>query len=240
MAISDTGIGGGRQFPATSWSSLRGAQDPDAPEYARSMRHLVETYWKPVYLMIRRGWARTEADAKDLTQEFFSVVVLGRSLVSTMTPGEGSFRAVLKKALQNFCITAARDAGREKRGGKATLLDLDVVPEVPADARTPEELFDEAWRERVLDQAVKLLEERLRAEGRADMFSLFQRYDLEGERTTVTYGELSMASGRSVPQVKHALRAARAAFGEAVMDVVRGYVDGPDDQTRELQALFGS
>jgi hypothetical protein len=43
-----------------------------------------------------------------------------------------------------------------------------------------------------------------------------------------------------VPQVKHALLLARAAFREIVTELVRGYVDDPADLATELRRLFGA
>jgi len=115
MASSETEIGGGdRAFPSTSLSALGSTQD------------LIAQYWKPVYCVIRSSWAKSNEDAKDLTQEFFSRTVLEGDLARTFDPTRGSFRAFLKGALQNFMRNAARDASAQKRGGTVRTLRLDA------------------------------------------------------------------------------------------------------------------
>lgn len=232
-------------FPSTSWSVIRHAQDPGSPEYERHLRRLIELYWKPVYLVIRHSWARNEADAKDQTQEFFASVVLDHGLVRSFAPERGSFRAFLRSAVVSFMLNVKRDAGRQKRGGGFTMISLDDADTDLADAipdpgaRTPEELFDAAWNQVVMAQAIELVGKRLVAENKGFAFEIFKRYDLELERKELSYAALGQELGLSAAQVKHALLHARATLRDVVTDVVRGYVDGPVDLARELQSLFG-
>ena len=243
MGVSDKGIDGERRFPPTSWSAIRGAQDPEAPDYQRSLATLVETYWKPIYCMIRRSWARTDADAKDLTQDFFATVILHRELARGVDPNLGSFRTVLKASLTRFLKNAFRDAHRDKRGGGAPVLSLDGADGAAlfadAAALPADQLFDLAWRQRVIEQATARTEQSLAAEGKPDALTVWRRYDLAVERTTASYASLGAELGLTAPQVKHALLHARAVFADTVSEVVRNYVDGPEELTRELRELFG-
>jgi RNA polymerase sigma-70 factor (ECF subfamily) len=262
MGIDEQGISGNREFPSTVWSVIRKAQDPTAPEYERHLKRLVELYWRPVYCVIRHAWARTDDDAKDLTQEFFATVILDWSLVQSYVPERGSFRGLLRAAITSFMKNTVRDASRKKRGGGIPALSLDgeasaLVAAIPdPGALTPEQLFDVAWNRVVMTRAVELLERKLTSEGKAAAFEAFRRYDLEGlaqapqeegaarspvkEDVQKSYAALGEALGMSVPQVKHALLHARAAFRDVVGDIVRGYVDGPEELAAELRNLFSS
>lgn len=245
MGVSDSGISGSREFPSTSWSVILNARDPESPDYARHLRRLVELYWRPVYCVVRHAWAKSHHDAKDLTQDFFATVVLDRALVQTYAPERGSFRALLRTALARFMRDAARGATRQKRGQGAAAVPLDGIGEaeiepVPgAEAMTPDQIFDVAWNEAVMSEAVALLERRLAAEGKATAFAVFRRYDIDGDSAEMSYAEIGAAMGLTAAQVKHALLQARAAFREIVTDLVRGYVDDPADLAAELRALFG-
>lgn len=246
MGVSDTGIQGEREFPSTSWSAIRKAQDPGSPEYERHLRRLIELYWRPVYCVIRHGWTRGNDDAKDLTQEFFATVVLDRELVRSYVPERGSFRSLLRAAITSFMRNVARDAGRQKRGGGVSPLSLDAfgldtLEALPdADKMSPEQIFDTTWNQVVMAEAVGLLARKLEAEGKAQAFEVFRRYDLEGDSADLSYAALGAKLGLSGPQVKHALQHARATFREIVTDIVRGYVDGPEDLAAELRSLFGA
>jgi RNA polymerase sigma factor (sigma-70 family) len=209
VGVSDTGIGGRPEFPPTHWSAIRHAHDPASADYERHLRALVELYWKPVYWVIRHAWSRGNDEAKDLTQEFFAEVMLERSLSRGYDPERGSFRLFLRTALTRFMSNTVRDAGRQKRGGGQRLLPLDALEGdvLPAPeegtALTPDEAFDAAWNRTVIDQAVALVERRLTADGKAAVFALWKRYDLEGGAAELSYAALAQAFALSVPQVKN-------------------------------------
>jgi hypothetical protein len=90
----------------------------------------------------------------------------------------------------------------------------------------------------VVTRAVRLLESRLRAEGKDAVFEAFRRYELEAERRESSYADLGRELGLSPAQMRHGLMYARAALREIVTAEVRDYVDGPDDLARELRNLF--
>ncbi len=247
MGEPDTVIGGAaRSFPTTAWGVLRGARAGETAERRENLERLVGAYWKPVYAAIRRGWAKTNEDAKDLAQEFFTSQVLEGTLLRNFEPGRGSFRAFLKGALANFMGHAARDSARLKRGGGARPLpigmegvDLEqVVPD--AAALTPEEVFDRAWAREVFARALGLMERRLRDEGNAEAFEVFRRYDLEGAGAGASYAEAGRPFGLNADAVKNHLTRARREFRRAAADVVVDTVDSPGDLAAELKRLFES
>jgi RNA polymerase sigma factor (sigma-70 family) len=244
VGVDETGIAGRRDFPATHWSAIRHARDPESPEHRRHLQALVEIYWKPVYAVVRQAFGRGQADAKDLTQEFFAEVVLARALPSGFDPDRGSFRVFLRTALARFMSNEARYAGRLKRGGGERPIALDGVDDealaAPPEGAglAPDEAFDRAWNRAVMERAVAELERRLVADGKAGAFAIWKRYDLEGGSAELSYGELGRSFGLSAAQVKNALVHARGVFRDAVTDVVRGYVDGPEDLAEELRHLF--
>jgi RNA polymerase sigma factor (sigma-70 family) len=249
MSVSDSGIRGAREFAATSWSTIVKARDPQSPEYAHHLARFVELYWRPVYAVIRRGWSRSHDDAKDLTQEFFATVIFDRALLERSAPELGSFRTLLRVAITRFMQDVARGANRHKRAAEARALPLDDfaddggVPSPDDGAVTPDVIFDRAWNEAVMSQAIARLEQHLKAEGQGQSFEVFRRYDLEGDSAALSYAALGQELSLSAGQVKYALLQAREAFRRIVTDVVRGYLDDPEDAAavaRELRDLFGA
>lgn len=248
MAVSDTGIDGARDFPATCWSAIRHARDVSGPEAQPHLARLVELYWKPVYCVIRHARAASVDDAKDLTQEFFAAVVLGGGLIERSDPARGSFRALLRTALNGFLVDRARSAGRQKRGGGAPPLPLDPEGDAghllgDAQGLTPDQMFDLAWTRAVFGDAVAELERRLAAAGRAPRFEAFRRFYLEPHGAAAgrpSYAAVGEALGLTPVQVKHALVEARAELRAVLIEAVREYVDGPEDLARELRALLGA
>jgi RNA polymerase sigma factor (sigma-70 family) len=225
----DTEIGGaGRAFPRTTWALVRSNRDPQALE------RLVSEYWKPVYCLIRRTWGKSNEEAKDLTQEFFATAVLDGTVLKNFSPDRGSFRAFLKGAISNFMRDAAKFAHSQKRGGRVkTISEFDVSELVP-DTRSPEEAFDVAWRNVVLNQAVGRLKERVKPE----VFEVFRKYDLDPQRES--YQAVGRPLGLSADTVKNYLTKARAELRRLVAEIVSDYVDNQADLSIELQDIYGA
>jgi RNA polymerase sigma factor (sigma-70 family) len=242
-----TEIGGAaHQLPTTSHTALAVLREGDPARREAELARLAQLYWKPVYALIRRSWAATNEDAKDLTQDFFAEVVCGSPFAERYTPERGSFRSYLKGALRNFLAKRSRDASREKRGGHVSHVSLQIqdadLQEVLPDAETlgPEEAFDRAWRSVVLARATHLLRERLAAQGKSLYFEVFRRYDLESDGEGASYESVARELGLSVDDVKNYLTRSREEFRRAVRAVLCESVAGPEDLSAEWEALFGS
>jgi RNA polymerase sigma factor (sigma-70 family) len=219
--------------------SLRGSRGADG-----DLARLVPLYWKPVYCLIRKARAATNEDAKDLTQDFFADVVLGNGFAERYDPKKGGFRAYLKGAIRNFLAKRTRDEGREKRGGGARPLSLNIpdadLEEVlaDADALSPEEAFDRGWRDVVLARATALLQERLNAAGKRLYFEVFKRYDLQQDGAS--YETLSQELGITTDDVKNYLTRSREEFRNAVRAVLCESAGSAEGLADEWNALFGS
>src|SRR4029077_20163367 len=108
-----------------------GLRNPAAADYARSLDTLCARYWKPVYSYIRIAWAKSNEDAKDLTQAFFAWL-LQEDALRRYEAGRGGFRAYLKVLLRRFVGHAERDLQRLKRGGGARVFSLEGdAPKLP-------------------------------------------------------------------------------------------------------------
>jgi RNA polymerase sigma factor (sigma-70 family) len=246
MPDPNTEIGGdGRQLPVTSHTALASIRSGDPQRRDAELERLVGLYWKPVYSLIRRSWATTNEDAKDLTQDFFATVVLQGRFAEGYTPAKGSFRAYLKGALRNFLSKRSRDDSREKRGGgvrisSLTIRDSDLEDVVPdAGALRPEEIFDNAWRTVVLDRATRLLRERFEAQNKRPYFEVFRRYDLEPVDGVTSYESVARELKLSVDDVKNYLTRSREEFRAAVRSILCESVGSPEDLSAEWDTLFG-
>jgi RNA polymerase sigma factor (sigma-70 family) len=239
----DTRMGGaGGSFPSTRESVLASLGHLTPAGRDRDLERLISLYWKPVYCLVRRLGARSNEDAKDLTQEFFVRVVLEGALTERYTPDKGSFRAYLKTSVRNFVRNEHRDGARLKRGAPLPLeiRDFDLTEVLPdAHALPPDQLFDAAWRSIVLGKAVQLLQERLTAEGKTDVFEVFRRYDLEADGAQASYETVGRALKISPDTVKNHLTRAREDFRAAVRSVVCATVADAKDLSSELRELFG-
>lgn len=246
MGDLNTEIGGpGRSLPTTEHPLLASIRAGDPRRRDAELEKLVGLYWKPVYSLIRRTWAKSNEDGKDLTQDFFSEVVLQGNLAERYTPEKGSFRGYLKGALRNFLAKRTRDETREKRGGGVRTSSLDIpeaeLQEVLPDAHAlpPEEVFDNTWRRVVLDRSTRLLKERLAQQGKPVYFEVFRRYDLEAVDGAASYESVARELRISADDVKNYLTRSREEFRNAVRSVLCESVGSPEDLSAEWDALFG-
>src|SRR5688572_22453356 len=105
MKSTDTSLGGAdARFPETA---SQVGTDPEA---------LARAYWKPVYAYVRLAWAKSNEDAKDLTQAFFLWLLEERAL-DGYDPARGGFRPFLKVLLRRFVGHQDRALGALRRGG---------------------------------------------------------------------------------------------------------------------------
>ncbi len=243
MGDLETRIGGPTgSFPSTRQSILAalGNIRPDTRD--RELERLISLYWKPVYCLIRSCGPRSNEDAKDLTQDFFTRVVLEGTLTERYTPDKGSFRAYLKTSVRNFLRNEHRDANRLKRGAPLALEfgEVDLLALVPdAQALPPDQVFDASWRTVVMGKAVQILQERLATQDKCVLFDVFRRYDLEEDGAQASYESIGRSLGIGADAVKNHLTRAREEFRKAVRDVVCATVADPNNLSAELRELFG-
>ena len=173
----NTSMGGSDgAFDTTHWSAIVQASAHDPARRQQAIEHLLERYWRPVYVYLRRRGHTNDA-AKDLTQGFFQQVVLGRDLAGRADPAKGRFRTLLLTALDRYVTDVHRAHTAQKRMPAAGLVRLDAVgpdavPE-PSDPLTPEEAFAYEWARSLLDQVLIRLEADCRQDNMATHWEMF-------------------------------------------------------------------
>jgi RNA polymerase sigma-70 factor (ECF subfamily) len=113
------------------------------------LAELYQKYWKPIYCYLR-GMGFGNEQSKDLVQGFFTDKVLGQSLVQKADREKGRFRNFLLRAVHNYAISARR--------GDRVCQSLNPEEE---DCRTevgPEDQFNRAWADSLLEEVLKELE----------------------------------------------------------------------------------
>lgn len=257
---AETTLGGQqREFPTTDWSKILHLQDHTHPEFMPILNRLIERYWKPVYHYVRALHAMSVEDAKDLTQQFFTMLLSGRRL-EALSPDRGSFRGFLKTALKNFLVSAhrARQARLPKDGAKLFRFDeverewVEAAQFLPG--RTPEEAFDQEWAREVLAETLTQLEHILSGEEKPVYFELFCRYYLEpmGLRyragvtshggglpsTPPSYKDLAARYTLSEDDVGNYLRYSRRRARLIIKDILKKYIGPGQNIEDELKFIF--
>ena len=235
MNSGDTTLGGGeKSFPETTLGFAGGLRNPETADYTRSLETLCSRYWKPVYSYIRIAWAKSNEDAKDVTQAFFAWL-LEEDALRKYDPARGGFRAYLKVLLRRFVGHAERDLHRLKRGGGARVFSLDgdapVLPEAERGDADPEKVFERVWLEDLVQQSIGRVRERFIRSGREERFRAYESFALGAEGARPSYAELAARHHLTVGEVEKALFLVR----EEIRQEMRAALARSAGSDRELE-----
>jgi RNA polymerase sigma-70 factor (ECF subfamily) len=234
---------GPRRFRTTHWSIVVAAGRPSSPQARDALSSLCEAYWYPLYAYIRRK-GHSAADAQDLTQEFFTWL-LEKNLPGKADRTRGRFRSFLLTSLDHFLAKHWRRAGAAKRGGGQRVLSLDLAGAEdrytlePAHEVTAEMIYQRRWALVLLEKTLASLRDEFARRGKLELFELFKPH-LGGDETTVPYGQIAEALGKTEGAVKVAVHRLRQRCRELLRAEIAQTVSGPDEVDEELRDLFAS
>ncbi len=172
-----TDMGGiGVAFLTTHWSLLEEVGSTNEEKDRALIGLLLNRYWKPVYCFLRRKGYDNE-QAKDLTQDFFHEIVLGRSLIQRADQSKGRFRSFLLTALKRYLINVENAKEAQKRIPKDKLVSLEDIdpadlPQITSEL-TAEASFDYGWTSALLGRVLDEVEAQCKADGRAVYWHVF-------------------------------------------------------------------
>lgn len=228
------------QFPPTEWTRVI------EPAIGQNIqKELVHRYWKPVYCYLRHKGCSNE-EAKDLTQGFFTEIILDSNLFNSIDRSKGKFRSLLLTALNHYVIDVARHNKRLKRHPVILVSledDLSISTESLAN---PEAAFDYAWATDVLNETLKKLEAECRRDGLVQHWEVFQARILRP-----IFEQKSPESIRAICQrlgivneakVSNMIVTVKRRFKQLLERNVGKYVDSNEDvnlEIRRLLDLFG-
>jgi DNA-directed RNA polymerase specialized sigma24 family protein len=232
-----------QRFQTTRWSLVREAGTPAGCQSALS--ELCEAYWYPLYAFARRSGER-EADAQDLVQGFFAVLI-EKGYLGDADRERGRFRTFLLASYKNHASKERAKARAQKRGGDRLRFSLDFEDGErryllePADTRTPEAVFEHRWALTLLARAQQRLADTY-GEGGARRQERFEalRPLLTGGPTQ-PYARLAEELGVSETAVKVAVHRMRQRYRDALRAEIADTVGDPalvdDEITRLLAAV---
>jgi len=161
------------QFPTTEWTRVI------EPAVGQNIQNeLVRRYWKPIYCFLRHKGCSNE-EAKDLTQGFFTEIILDSNLFKNIDRSKGKFRSLLLMALNHYVIDVVRHDKRLKRHpGVLVSLEDDLFISAESLAN-PEAAFDYAWATEVLNETLAKLKAECHQDGLIQHWEVFQAWVLD-------------------------------------------------------------
>jgi len=208
----DTDLGGsGRQFPSTRHSLIQAAVIPGSPG-REALDAIISTYWKPTYKHVRIQWNRTNDQAKDLVQSFFTTLIED-NLLARFDPAKGRLRTYLRACLNHFVMKQDESVSRLKRGGDVEFtFDFDAAErELASTAPSAEDVFLREWEREMFALALDDLRAVCRAAGKHTHLGIFEQYDLADEPRP-SYVELAVEHNIPATSVTNYLAWTRREF----------------------------
>lgn len=242
--FGNTSLGGAQQeFPKTVWDVVCRARDADGAVRRKALGELCDRYWKPVYHYVRVAWAKSNDDAKDMTQAFFLWLLEGETL-DRYEPERAGFRAYLKGLLKNFVRHQEEALRRLKRGGGKVLeLDGSLAPikEMVADpgSADPEKIFDQVWRSTLVAAALGRVRRRMESRESPIAFQVYEAYELLAPAVRPTYADLARRFGIKEKDVDNHLLAVRQELRSEVRREIGTLTRDSGELEREWDVLFG-
>ncbi len=228
-------------FHTTHWSVVRLAGQSPSPDSTAALEKLCRAYWTPVYFFARRKGC-SDADAKDFTQQFFSLL-LARNDFAGLNAAKGKFRTFLLAAFTHFLANEHDRVRALKRGGGQIALPLDELTDQQlarcsaVENLPPAQLFDRTWALAVLSRALGHLKSEMQTAGKLPQFAALKTFltaDGNAARYADAAKQIDVAPG-SVPVLVHRLR---QRYRELVRAELAQTVATPSDLDEEMRHLF--
>jgi DNA-directed RNA polymerase specialized sigma24 family protein len=218
----------------------------------QGLSELCLRYWKPIYSCIRIGWAKTNEDAKDLTQAFLLWLLEGSAL-QRYSSAKASFRTYLKALLKHFLQNHEKWKSRNKRCKDFRWLSLEEhrremeqitdrhgLDSAVAGDLEPDRAFDREWFADLLGRGVDAVRERYLFGGMPVRFQVFEEYDLCPPERRPTYDQVASRLGLKVSDVRNYLFIVRDEVRQAVRAEMAALTKDTVELEREWDGLFGS
>lgn len=227
----DTSMGGSKRgFQATLWTLVLKAKDHSQ----EALEELIRSYWKPVYVYIRR-WGYPSEEAKDLTQGFFADL-LERDFLKGVSREKGRFRTFLLTVLKRYLINESERKRAQKRGGGKAMLSLDFTRAerdftiMPTTDETPERAFNRQWALEAMARALTTLAREVEP----GLFDSIKPHLAGGP----AYEETAKKLGMTVVRLNNLIHRTRKRYREILRAEIAGSLSDPAEADEEVRNLL--
>ena len=214
----------------------------DSTRARDALAQLCQIYWYPLYAYARRRGQSPE-DAQDSTQGFFARLLELNSLADVRRE-KGKFRSFLLASLNHY-LSDEWDRARAQKRGHGLVVPMDFhsaetrLNHEPADALTPEKLFERKWAMTLLDTVVQRLQSEYESTGKGDLFFAL-RFSIVGEKSGQAYAQLSAELKMAEPALRVAAHRLRLRYRKLLREEVARTVTTEAEVDEEIRQLFGA
>lgn len=169
-------------------------------------------------LLLDRGFRSERAD--EVTQGFFTDVVLARKLLEGAAPHKGRLRSLIRRALENYALDAIRRSTARAHHEEQAARAADDAAKTGGTVGDAGSRFDAEWARAQLSEALARTRSRSATEAQRQGWALFERLVL-----------FPAVYGTERPEMRDAVRET------GTPDAARGHVLLRETRMRVLQAL---
>ncbi len=234
--------GGGGRFPATQWSLVALAAQPDPVARREALGRLLARYLPALvaHLTHRKGLSPDKAE--DLVQEFVASKILEKDLLARADRRLGKLRTFLLTALDRFVKNRLRDESARKRAPQdGVVVSLDERQGGLPPGQEPPEIFDVTWARGVIAEALDQMRQECEASGRPELWALFECRvvgPILHNTPPVDYATLVERFGFDSPsQASNALTTAKRMYARALRAAVSQYASDENEIEAEIREL---
>ena len=237
--------GNSELLETTQWSQVILAARGDPDQRRTALGVITTQYWKPVYgFFLRKGFDNDRA--KDLTQGFFTDVILGRGLLGKADPGRGKFRSLLLKAATNYAEDCRRKDAAAIRSPDKPMISLEGLDGATfitsRGDESPDQAFNREWASALLGRVLAEVEQQCLQGHQETHWAVFQgrvlRPIAEGAEP-VPYAELCRQLKIDRPDQAATMNTTvKRKFEVTLRRHVRQSVDSDDDVADEIAELM--
>ena len=228
------------QFPTTRWDELAQASLHGDTAARGALDQFCRRYWEPVNAFLQwKGYS--EADAADLTQDFFMNFLATRSW-RRADALRGSFRTFLLGALAHRLKKAHSHDTRLKRGGGEQIISLEetendnVANDLPSVPPAAAAHFDRTWALQILVAALARTRAIYTAAGKQPLFDGLKSF-LGLRQQPQSYEATAASLDMSLASAKTEIHRLRQAFRLAMRMEIGQTVSAPHEIDAELHHL---
>ncbi len=242
----ETSIGGIQNaFRTTHWTQIKKVKTLNIEHQREIINGLIRQYWKPIYCYLRfKGYGNESA--KDLTQDFFHKIVLGKHLIEQADQEKGKFRTFLLKALDNYRISVKRAENAIKRHPHKPLACLEDINEaalpIASKQMRPDEAFTYVWASVLLDQVINEVKQDCLSDDKKKHWQIFYARILEpiinGGKAPSIPELCKRYNIENQTQASNMIVTVKRRFQKALSARIRQHVSSDEDVEQEIRDIM--